>query len=115
MGSLRDELKEWGERLRDVWKGRAHDLIDLALVDTLEKYPEMRIEPYEDMLKGMVMDLDQNRFETFEDLYVYCYRVAGTVGLMMMPIMGTAEGATYEEALQPALALGVALQLTNIL
>ena len=39
------------------------------------------------------MDLDQNRFETFEELYVYCYRVAGTVGLMMMPIMGTAPRA----------------------
>ena len=61
------------------------------------------------------MDLDQNRFETFDELYLYCYRVAGTVGLMMMPIMGTAEGYTYEEALEPALALGVALQLTNIL
>ena len=44
------------------------------------------------------MDLDQNRFETFDELYLYCYRVAGTVGLMMMPIMGTAEGYTYEEA-----------------
>ena len=65
--------------------------------------------------QGMVMDLDQNRFETFDELYLYCYRVAGTVGLMMMPIMGTAEGYTYEEALEPALALGVALQLTNIL
>ena len=32
----------------------------------------------------MVMDLDQNRFETFEELCVYCYRVAGTVGLMMI-------------------------------
>ena len=61
------------------------------------------------------MDLDQNRFETFDELYLYCYRVAGTVGLMMMPIMGTTEGYTYEEALEPALALGVALQLTNIL
>ena len=45
-----------------------------------------------------VMDLDQNRFETFEELYIYCYRVAGTVGLMMMPVMGTAPGCTYEEA-----------------
>jgi phytoene synthase len=67
------------------------------------------------MIKGMVMDLDQNRFETFEELYIYCYRVAGTVGLMMMPVMGTAPGCTFEEALEPALALGVALQLTNIL
>jgi len=113
--SLRSELKEWGERLEDVWRGSAHDLIDMALVDTVEKYPDLMIEPFEDMIKGMVMDLDQNRFETFEELYVYCYRVAGTVGLMMMPIMGTAPGYTAEEALEPALALGVALQLTNIL
>jgi len=114
-GSLRSELSQWGARLKDVWRGRPHDLIDLALVDTLRKYPELSIEPFEDMIKGMVMDLDQNRFETFDELYVYCYRVAGTVGLMMMPVMGTAEGYTFEEALEPALALGVALQLTNIL
>jgi len=114
-GSLRSELSQWGARLKDVWRGRPHDLIDIALVDTLRRYPELSIEPFEDMIKGMVMDLDQNRFETFDELYIYCYRVAGTVGLMMMPIMGTAEGKTFEEALEPALALGVALQLTNIL
>ena len=115
MGSLRTELSDWGERLEAVWRGTAHDLIDLALVDTIQKYPDLDIEPFEDMIKGMVMDLDQNRFETFEELYVYCYRVAGTVGLMMMPIMGTAPGYTAKQALEPALALGVALQLTNIL
>jgi phytoene synthase len=115
MNSLRSELAEWGQRTEDCWSGRAHDLIDLALVDTIQKYPDLSIKPFEDMIKGMVMDLDQNRFETFEELYVYCYRVAGTVGLMMMPIMGTAPGATFEQALEPALALGVALQLTNIL
>ena len=76
-GSLRTELAEWGRRLKDVWNGRAHDLIDLALVDTVRNYPELSIEPFEDMIKGMVMDLDQNRFETFEELYIYCYRVAG--------------------------------------
>jgi len=113
--SLRRELSEWGTRTRDVWNGRAHDLLDLALVDTVQKYPELTIEPFEDMIKGMVMDLDQNRFETFEDLYLYCYRVAGTVGLMMMPVMGTAPGVSFEAALEPALALGVGLQLTNIL
>lgn len=62
-------------------------------------------------VQGMVMDLDQNRFETFEELYLYCYRVAGTVGLMTMPIMGTAADSNFEEALEPALALGVALQV----
>jgi len=113
--SLRNELAEWRARLNDVYRGLAHDSIDLALVDTFKRYPELSKKPFEDMIKGMVMDLDQNRFETFDELYLYCYRVSGTVGLMTMPIMGTAPGSTYEEALEPALALGVALQLTNIL
>jgi len=113
--SLRSELAEWKRRTSDIWRGVSHDLIDLALVDTVKNYPELTIQPFDDMIKGMVMDLDQNRFETFDELYLYCYRVAGTVGLMTMPIMGTAEGSSYEEALEPALALGVALQLTNIL
>jgi len=113
--SLRNELAEWKERTSDIWRGIAYDQIDLALVDTVKNYPELTIQPFEDMIKGMVMDLDQNRFETFDDLYLYCYRVAGTVGLMTMPIMGTAPDSSYEQALEPALALGVALQLTNIL
>ena len=114
--SLRDELADWTERLRLIFnEGIAYDAIDLALVDTIRNYPGLTIQPFEDMVKGMVMDLDQNRFETFDELYLYCYRVAGTVGLMTMPIMGTAPGKTYEQALEPALALGVALQLTNIL
>jgi len=113
--SLRTELAEWKRRTEDIWRGIAHDSIDLALVDTIRQYPNLSIQPFDDMIKGMVMDLDQNRFETFDELYLYCYRVAGTVGLMTMPIMGTAPDSTYLEALEPALALGVALQLTNIL
>jgi len=113
--SLRKELEQWQQRLHDIWRGRAWDLLDLALVDSVQRYPGLTTEPFEDMIKGMVMDLDQNRFETFDELYLYCYRVAGTVGLMTMPIMGVAPGYTFEEALEPALALGVALQLTNIL
>ena len=46
---------------------------------------------------------------------MYCYRVASTVGLMTLPVMGTAEGYTYEEAKEPAIALGIALQITNIM
>ena len=87
--SLRDELADWTERLRLIFnEGIAYDAIDLALVDTIRNYPGLTIQPFEDMVKGMVMDLDQNRFDTFDELYVYCYRVAGTVGLMVLPIMG---------------------------
>ena len=70
------------------------------------------------MIDGMVMDvpgIGKNRYETFEELELYCYRVAGTVGLMVLPILGTAEGVTEEDAKFPALSLGIALQLTNIL
>lgn len=62
----------------------------------------------------MVMDvpgIGQSRYQTFEELYLYCYRVAGTVGLMTLPIMGTAPGYTEEQATEPALALGIALQV----
>lgn len=59
--------------------------------------------------------LGQDRYQNFEELYTYCYRVAGTVGLMTLPILGTANGYTEEEATEPAVALGIALQLTNIL
>ena len=58
---------------------------------------------------------DKVTYESWDELYLYCYRVASTVGLMTMPIMGVAPGSTFDEALEPALALGVALQLTNIL
>jgi 15-cis-phytoene synthase len=62
-----------------------------------------------------VMDIDQDIYQTWDDLYLYCYRVASTVGLMTLPVMGTAPGVTLEQAKDPAIALGIALQITNIL
>lgn len=63
-----------------------------------------------DLLAGMRMDLSQTRYTTFDDLWLYCYRVAATVGLLSMHIVGFREGAAPH-----AIRLGVALQLTNIL
>ena len=48
----------------------------------------VHIQPFRDMIDGMRMDLVKDRYETFDELYEYCYRVAGTVGLMTTPIMG---------------------------
>lgn len=63
-----------------------------------------------DLLEGIRMDLSIDRYATFADLELYCYRVAGTVGLLSMEIIGYQPGAdTY------AVKLGLALQLTNIL
>jgi phytoene synthase len=63
-----------------------------------------------ELLAGVAMDLTIHRYETFADLWLYCYRVASVVGLLSMRIVGFAPGA------EPyAIKLGVALQLTNIL
>lgn len=63
-----------------------------------------------DMLRGMKMDVEDRVYETADDLEDYCYCVAGVVGLMMCHIMGTSSS----QALSHAVALGSAMQLTNI-
>ncbi|KAA3618310.1 MAG: phytoene/squalene synthase family protein [Calditrichaeota bacterium] len=64
-----------------------------------------------DLLKGVVMDIDKKRYQTFEELYLFCYRVAGVVGLMMTHVLGYKS----EKAFYYAEKLGTAMQLTNIL
>lgn len=115
---LSSDLAKWNDRLNHIWNDRPHDLFDLALSDTVKRYPTLPISPFRDMIDGMVMDvpgLGQDRYNNFEELYLYCYRVAGTVGLMTLPILGTAKGYTEKEAAEPAIALGIGFQLTNIL
>jgi len=63
-----------------------------------------------DLLKGMEMDVTSTRFQTLEELEEYCYCVAGTVGLMMCHVLGI----RGDEALSHAVAMGKAMQLTNI-
>jgi 15-cis-phytoene synthase len=69
------------------------------------------------MIEGMRSDLQKARYKNFDELYMYCYYVAGTVGLMSVPVMGIApeSKATTESVYSAALALGIANQLTNIL
>lgn len=63
-----------------------------------------------DLLAGMEMDVAGYRYQSCEELLLYCYRVASTVGLMMCHVLGVSEAA----ALRPAAHLGLAMQLTNI-
>ena len=69
------------------------------------------------MIEGMRLDLKKPRYKNFDELYLYCYYVAGTVGIMSVPIMGISPNseATTESVYNAALALGIANQLTNIL
>ena len=65
----------------------------------------------DELIEGVRMDLTIDRYDTWDDLWLYCYRVASTVGLMSMYVTGAETMAAVPYAIQ----LGVALQLTNIL
>jgi phytoene synthase len=98
---LRD-LSSWEIRLEDLWeKGQVVDVYDLCLLDVRINYPCLNIQPFLDMIRGMLMDvpgLGQERYETFDELHLYCYRVAGTVGVMSLPIFGCAPGFNDDRA-----------------
>lgn len=109
-------LQRWEDRLRACFDGRPFDLLDAALADTVARFP-LHVSPFVDMVDGMRMDLIKQRYQTFDELYEYCYRVAGTVGLMTTPVMGIHPEfkGDVEKVYEGALALGTANQLTNIL
>ena len=111
-----EALDKWEERLENIFAGKPLDVVDATLADTVSKFP-VDIQPFRDMVDGMRMDLVKPRYETFDELYEYCYRVAGTVGLMSMPIMGLDENyrGDLQSVYKAALSLGLANQLTNIL
>jgi 15-cis-phytoene synthase len=68
-------------------------------------------QPFEDVIDGVAMDLDRDRYETFDELLEYCRRVASAVGLVCIEIFGCREPAARHYATD----LGIALQLTNII
>ncbi|KAH8522970.1 hypothetical protein H0E87_003581 [Populus deltoides] len=109
-------LDRWEERLQDIFDGRPYDMLDAALTDTISKFP-LDIKPFRDMIEGMRMDTRKFRYDNFQELYLYCYYVAGTVGLMSVPVMGIAaeSEASAQSIYNAALYLGIGNQLTNIL
>ena len=117
---LADRLNRWELKTRDLFKGQVDDELDAVMVDTLERFPQS-IQPYLDMIEGQRMDLTWTRYPRFDDLRLYCYRVAGTVGLMTQGVMGldqaysSAPWSDRPDTSDAAVALGIANQLTNIL
>jgi phytoene synthase len=81
-----------------------------AFAATRDRYG-ISLEPVRELLSGVRMDLEPQTYETWDDLKLYCYRVAGTVGLIAAPILGCRD----DDALPHAAELGIAMQLTNIL
>ena len=69
--------------------------------------------PFDDMLDGMRMDVVKTRYQNFEELERYCYCVAGTVGLMALPVLGVAKGQE-SEASRCAKDLGIGIQVSAV-
>jgi phytoene synthase len=120
VAELAERLDHWEQRTRGLFAGDVRDGLDLVMCDTLERYPQP-IQPYLDMIEGMRMDLQKQRYANFAELELYCYRVAGTVGLMTQEVMGvdaaytSAPWSERPDTSEAAVALGIANQLTNIL
>ena len=106
----RAALQAWRRSLDRGLKGDYDSPIFPALADTVDRY---RLPPgyLYALIDGVEMDVDRNRYETFEELSDYCYKVASVVGLCCIRIWGF----TGEQATEPAVKCGIALQLTNIL
>lgn len=109
-GDARAAVAFWREELARVLAGAPTHPVGVALTDSMARFaipPQHLVE----ILDGVAMDLVPQRFATFAELRRYCYLVAGAVGLATIPIFGCRDPRSRDYAE----ALGVALQLTNIL
>lgn len=101
-------LAAWVQQARAP-RPALHDPVLVAWHDTRTRY-NLSAALVDELLAGVAMDLTISHYADFADLWLYCYRVASVVGLLVMGITGYVPGA------EPyAIKLGVALQLTNIL
>lgn len=102
------ELRSWRKWIRES----APDEPELAR-DVRGLYSKYAITPamLDEIIDGVEMDLGKVRYQTFEDLRLYCYRVASAVGLVSIEIFGYRNAGCREYAIE----LGLALQVTNII
>ncbi len=103
-------LVKWRTEFEKAFQNQSEFSLLNKLASTISQF-NIPIEHFFELIKGMEMDLQKNRYESFDELYQYCYRVASTVGLMCIEIFGYKHKSTRDFALN----LGIALQLTNIL
>ena len=106
----KDELKHWREELDAVYSGIPTTPIMVSLAHHVKTLGIPKAY-FEELIKGVEMDLFNNRYVTFDELSLYCYRVASVVGLICLHVFGV----TSARAQDYAVALGMAFQLTNIL
>jgi len=101
-------LAAWREMLRRACADEP--LLAREVRSLIDKY-SLPLDILEEIIAGVEMDLSISRYATFEELRVYCYRVASAVGLVSIEIFGYRNARCKEYALE----LGLALQMTNII
>jgi phytoene synthase len=103
-------LTRWREELERVFNGSPAHPISRALADNVRRFAIPR-RYFEEIIDGVEMDLGRARYAAFQELRLYCYRVASAVGLVCIEIFGYRNPCTREYAEN----LGIAFQLTNII
>jgi phytoene synthase len=104
-------LKTWRADVHKACSGGEPEIaVNREFKEAILKH-DLKFELFDELIKGVEMDLDINRYESLEDLEQYCYRVASVVGLLSIEIFGYTNPACRDYAV----FLGKALQLTNIL
>lgn len=110
----RSQLEAMRENLVGFFAGRVPDEPLWRALDAVCATFEIEEQPFYDMLEGQRRDLSFRQPETMRDLEEYGYYVAGSVGLMLLPLLH-AQAPVDDDLRASAVALGVAMQLTNIL
>ena len=105
-----EELRRWRAELEAAYHGTPTFPVTISLAEHVR---ELSIPQayFDELIKGVEMDLTATRYASFQDLSLYCYRVASVVGLICLHIFGP----TSARAQDYAVSLGLAFQLTNIL
>lgn len=107
----RAALTAWRDDVRRACEGQTPDApVARELVPVIAQY-HLPFTYFDELIRGVEMDLDIKRYQTYEALEQYCYRVASVVGLLSVEIFGYRDPACRDYAI----CLGKALQLTNIL
>jgi 15-cis-phytoene synthase len=109
-GVARTKLAWWRDEVGKLYAGNPQHPVTQALAPGIKAYNIEQAHMLE-LIDGMAMDLEYNRYPDFETLQTYCHRVAGVVGLMSASIFGY----TDKQTLDYAAHLGLAFQLTNII
>ena len=104
------KLNWWKSEIEQCYEGKPQHPVTQALLPFISIF-NLEKAHFLEMIDGMEMDLKFNRYEDFEQLQLYCYRVASVVGLLSAHIFGFKDPQT----LQYAHDLGMAFQLTNII